>query len=240
MDNLEQLEENLHIWVVNTDVSDATFSSLQSNLSPEEMQRAHRFVFEKDRVVYTVVHGALRLLLEHYLQRPASSFSFESNAFGKPYLKQEKLEFNLSHSGEIGLCAFSRNSKIGVDVERTRNDINLVELATKFFSKLEVKDLLETKREKQLDAFYRCWTRKEAFIKAHGKGLSIPLDSFTVPIGTTSPTVIESRQAEDRCVIHPFEIKMQGYQCALAYFGDISPIAIQCWNRWNSAGTRIG
>lgn len=233
MNALEQLETHHHLWVVDTKVTDAVFANLRDTLSKWEAERAERFAFEKDRIVYTVAHGALRRLLEHYLQRPAPSFEFDLNAFGKPSLRSGEIEFNLSHSGHVALCAFSKKSKIGVDTELMREDVNPGELARQFFSPEEVKIILETRLEERLNAFYRCWTRKEAFVKAHGKGLSIPLDSFSVPIAGDTPTPIGLDPTEEqRCVVHPINLQIRDCFAALAYFGDPRPVTIKSWNQW--------
>lgn len=232
MNDLNTLAAQHHVWIVETDVSKADFSLLQGILSPEERDRADRFRFKKDQTVYTVVHGALRLLLEHYLSQPASTFRFTLNPFGKPSLHEGGMEFNLSHSGKIGLCSFSVDSPVGVDAELKRDDVNIEELAQQYFSPAEVDALLETPKKNRLDAFYRCWTRKEAFVKAHGEGLSIPLDSFSVPLNSDEPETVESGLMIDQCTVHPIDIGIQGYESALAYFGKIKAVAVLSWNCW--------
>ncbi len=231
MTSLEQLEAQHQVWVVDTKVPDSVFAKLRSTLSTMEVERAERFVFEKDRTVYTVAHGALRLLLEHYLQRAASSFEFDLNAYGKPSLRSGEIEFNLSHSGNIALCAFSKHSKIGVDTEFMRNDVNPVELAEQFFSPHEIKCLQQADPLDRLDRFYRCWTRKEAFVKAHGEGLSIPLDSFSVSINSNDPSPVECDQSRTSCLIHPIDINKPNYHAALAHFGNLRPITVRSWNQ---------
>lgn len=232
MNSLEQLETHHHVWVVDTKVTDAAIVALRDTLSSAEIDRTDRFAFEKDRIVYTAAHGALRLLLEHYLRRPASSFEFDFNAYGKPSLRSAEIEFNLSHSGHIALCAFSKHSQIGVDVEFMRKDVNPKELAGQFFSPYEAKSVQQKNSSDQLDMFYRCWTRKEAFVKAHGEGLSIPLDSFSVSIDSDIPNPVRWGSNREPCIVHPLDIDKPDYRAALAYFGSRQPIRIRSWNQW--------
>ncbi len=231
MPSLEQLETQHHVWVLNTKIPDADFAKLRGTLSKLEAKRAERFAFERDRNVYTVAHGALRLLLEHYLQRPASSFEFDLNAYGKPSLRSEEVEFNLTHSGDIALCAFSKHSEIGVDAELMRKDVNPEELAERFFSTSEIKCLQQGDPLDRLDRFYRCWTRKEAVVKAHGEGFSIPLDSFSVSIDSDDPSPVECGQNRVPCIVHPIDIKKPSYHAALAYFGNMRPVSVRSWNQ---------
>lgn len=240
MNSLEQLETHHHVWVVDAKATDEAFATLRDTLSKTEVERADRFVFEKDRIVYTAAHGALRRLLEYYLQRPASSFEFDFNAYGKPSLRSGEIEVNLSHSGHVALCAFSSQSKIGVDNEFMRNDINPEELAAQFFSSCEIENLQQANPSERLDVFYRCWTRKEAFVKAHGEGLSIPLDSFSVPLETNTPTPVGRDQDKEPCIVHPLDINLPHYRAALAYFGDVRPVSLRSWNQWWAERCRQG
>lgn len=152
-------------------------------LSSDEQARAARFRYERDRRRFIVGRGRLRAILGAYLGVAARRIGFGYNAFGKPRLAgagEPCLHFNLSHSGGVAVLAVSDHYQLGIDIEQIkplREDI-----AGHFFSSAECAALGEYRGAAYLPAFYRCWTRKEAFVKAHGAGLSLPLDSFDVTI----------------------------------------------------------
>jgi 4'-phosphopantetheinyl transferase len=162
------------------------FDSLAAMLSAEERQRAAGFHFEKHRRRYIAAHAALREILSGYLGKSASDIVFTRNGFGKPFLYDAEgngeLSFNLSHSGELALAAFVRGRSIGADVEfmRPMRDFELI--AADHFTQQERALLEQAATGRKGHAFYTCWTRKEAYIKAIGKGLSIPLTSVDTSI----------------------------------------------------------
>ena len=172
----------------------------ESALSAEERQRAAKFHFDKDRHRYIVSHASLRGILARYLHRAPEELSFSVNEYGKPFLADRELEFNLSHSGDYALIAVTRGRNIGVDVEQIRPDVEIEELARRNFSPREVSELTALPLEQRLNGFFNCWTRKEAYIKAQGLGLSLPLDSFDVSLGepallrATRPNADEAAQ----------------------------------------------
>lgn len=152
-------------------------------LSTDEKQKASRFKFEKDKHCYIITRGILRTLLGRYLNMAPDTITFKYTSFGKPDLDFENvLKFNVSHSGTMAAFAFFQNQEIGVDIEKVRDDFDLLELAQNFFSKTEITALEKQAQKEVPRAFYRCWTRKEAFIKAEGSGLSFPLDQFAVTL----------------------------------------------------------
>jgi len=152
-------------------------------LDASERDRALRFVFERDRRRFVAAHAYLRVVLGRALGRPADSLRFETGPHGKPHLADSPLDarFNLSHSGERALIALAAGREVGIDVE-ARRQVNVLELATRFFAPAETAMLRALPTEEQHAAFLRCWTRKEAFIKAIGDGLSFPLDHFEVSL----------------------------------------------------------
>lgn len=179
-------ENEVHVWTVRvTEYSDFLID-LQRLLSPAEAQAAGRFVYPADRVRYIVAHGVLRQLLSEYLGTPAQQLVFVSEKYGKPSLASmagpPPLRFNLSHSGDLVLYGITRSRAVGVDVEAIRPDIEIMDLAKNQFSAKEMELLGETPHSDQTDAFFRCWTRKEAYLKARGEGLGYPLDRFTVEL----------------------------------------------------------
>lgn len=151
-------------------------------LSADEKARAGRFKFEKDRFCYIISRGTLRVLLSTYLNKKPENIHFLYNAHGKPYLAGTGLKFNVSHSADMAVFAFFEGNEVGVDIEYIKNDFNVLELAQNFFSVREIASLEKQPEVSLGDSFFRCWTRKEAFIKADGSGLSFPLDQFSVSL----------------------------------------------------------
>ncbi|PPS45742.1 4'-phosphopantetheinyl transferase superfamily protein [Chroococcidiopsis sp. TS-821] len=175
--------DEVHVWRVALDVDATIVHHLFSTLCATEQQRAERFYLQLHRDRFIVGRGVLRQILANYLQIHPSEINFSYNAYGKPSVvvaDAEPLRFNLSHSQELALIAVTQNSNVGVDLEFMRNDFPCQEIAAKFFSPTEVAVLRSLPPNLQTTAFFTCWTRKEAFIKATGKGLSLPLDKFDV------------------------------------------------------------
>ncbi|HEY1607308.1 MAG TPA: 4'-phosphopantetheinyl transferase superfamily protein [Allosphingosinicella sp.] len=172
-----------------TDVDRATLGSLRALLDPEERSRAARLRFERDRHRFIARRGRLRLLLAGALGCAPAKIRYATGRFGKPRLEGAgDLRFNLSHSDGLALCAIGRGVEIGCDIERRRSDLADAATAERFFAAGERRVLRSLPRERQVQGFFDCWTRKEAYVKALGDGLSCPLDSFEVslePGGTT-------------------------------------------------------
>ena len=176
-------KQNLHIWSLNFVVNDDAFNRYHSLLSEDEKKRAGKFRFYKDRRCYVVTKGVLRLLSGGYLNKDAKAIAFDYEEYGKPRYKHEtNLNFNVSHSGDMAIIGFVYDHTIGVDIEKIKNDFDTFDIAINFFSKKEIAALRKIPKLQQYIAFYRCWTRKEAFIKAKGSGLSFPLDQFSVTL----------------------------------------------------------
>ena len=186
MKTLTELKPNtVHIWTINFLVSEDAFSRYHNLLSDDEKERANKFKFYKDKRCYVVTKGILRLLSATYLTKDAKDIKFEYGKYGKPKFKTEtNLNFNVSHSGDIAIIGFVYDHTIGADIEKIKNDFDTFEIAANFFSKKEIATLREIPKSHQYLAFYRCWTRKEAFIKAKGSGLSFPLDQYSVSLNT--------------------------------------------------------
>jgi len=155
-----------------------------SVLSPDETARAGRFHFEKDRTHFTRCRSALRSLLAGYLAIPAPEIRFEYLSSGKPQLaagqNPRALQFNVSHSANMALIAVGSEHRLGVDIERVRSDVDTAELSERFFSLRERAGLQALPEHLRVPGFFACWTRKEAFLKATGDGLSFPLADFSV------------------------------------------------------------
>ncbi len=167
--------DEVHTWCVGLDVSPETCVRLHATLASHERSRCARFRFEHDRRRFVVAHGVLRELLARYLQIPPGRIRYVYNAFGKPDLSPEfgnLLRFNLSHSAGLALIAIAANASVGVDLEYIRAQPDYVEIARRFFSTAEVERLRRLPRHLRAKAFFNCWTRTEACVKAHGEGLA--------------------------------------------------------------------
>jgi 4'-phosphopantetheinyl transferase len=165
-------------------------SAPPSALSPDELTRAQRFHFEKDRQRYIRCRSSLRNLLSRYLGTPAADICFKYQPGGKPELTEQQnplqLRFSVSHSDQMALIAVSAVHRLGIDIEKERSDIDAEALSERFFSSRERDGLRALPDHLRVAAFFACWTRKEAFLKATGDGLSFPLADFSV---TTHPEV---------------------------------------------------
>jgi len=181
--------DEVHSWCASLDVPPETSARFYATLTPDERTRSARFRFERDRQRFIVTRGVLRDLLGRYLQTQPGHISFVYNASGKPDLSPEfgsRLKFNLSHSAGVALIAVAIDSDVGVDLEYIRAQSDYTDIARRFFSAAEVDYLTALPSHLYAEAFFSCWTKKEAYVKACGKGLAIPLNSFSVPL-TTDP-----------------------------------------------------
>lgn len=190
----------LHIWQAVLDQSNDTREKLVASLSSDERLRAASFRFVRDRNRFIAARGVLRhILSRHYLDRDPRDLSFSRGEFGKlslaPGYKSADLHFNLSHSEGIALFVFARGREVGVDLERVRS-LAGDSLASHFFSLNETSTLQKLPSRQRLEAFYRLWTSKEAYLKARGQGLRIPLDSFDVsPIAGGSRYILRAENS---------------------------------------------
>ena len=187
-------DNEVHVWRAQLELPSSQVQWLRGILTDDELDKANRFYFEIDRQRFIAARGILRSILSRYITIYPGHLRFSYNQYGKPFLAPDfsstLLNFNLSHSGSVALYAITRNMEIGVDVERVRSGFEYEEIAKRFFSVNEVAVLRTIPTEKKLEAFYHCWTRKEAYIKAHGKGLSMPLDSFDVSFTPGEPPML--------------------------------------------------
>ena len=186
--------DRLDIWRLQLDAP-ADPESGGSILSPDEIVRADRYRFARDKHRFVACRSALRRLLGEYLAVSAQEVSFEYSATGKPSLKAENnlhaLCFNVAHSGELALIAFGASQQLGVDIEKIRGEVDTKSLAERFFSEREREELRALPEHIQVLAFFACWSRKEAFIKATGDGLSFPLADFSVSVDPDQRPAVE-------------------------------------------------
>lgn len=179
--------DEVHVWRVSLQRPAAEMDRLAQNLSADEKARAARFVFDIHRQRYIAARGVLRRLLGNYLSLAPEELVITYSDYAKPFLAPGRgygdLFFNVTHSGELALLAFARGRRLGVDVEYRREVADVEKMAQHYFSPPEVAALQAVPPGERSPAFLQGWTRKEAYIKAIGEGLSRPLDSFDVTLG---------------------------------------------------------
>lgn len=230
---------NVHLWSTSLNVIDRVYDVLKRGLSSDEWKRANRFIFEQDRRNFIVARGILRDILSQYLHCQPADVLFHYETNGKPGLSLTeasiRLEFNLSHSSGFLVMAITSGKRVGVDVELIRPlpDLNLI--ASHSFSEYEQNMLSSlTEEEKQL-GFFRCWTRKEAYLKARGSGLSIPLDSFDMSLSADNPIGMLSNRLD------PDEVSRWSFYTFVPFQGFIGALAIEgqavapCFRQWKAA-----
>lgn len=228
-------ENEIHVWRTPLNLPASHLEQLQRLLSEEEAGRAARFYFARDRNHWIAARATLRSLLGRYLGVAPLDLSFAANAYGKLSLSSppegERLHFNLSHSGEFALYAFAYEREVGVDIERMRANIEYTELATHYFSACECAALRALPEHLQEEAFFLCWSRKEAYIKARGMGLSLALDQFDVSLTPGEPArLLGSR--EEPYITERWSLQAlwpaEGYAGALVAEG--SGWQVRCWS----------
>jgi 4'-phosphopantetheinyl transferase len=218
----------VRVWTIALDRPDDEVARLGAVLAPDERRRAERFVFSRDRRRFTVARGALRMILGTYLGLEPGRMAFTYGPRGKPAV--EGVEFNLAHSHELALCAVAARP-VGIDVEWRRPVEDVVSLARTAFSAREQEALFALPEMERLDAFFRCWTRKEAYLKARGDGLHLPLGGFDVSLERDDARLLASRidPAEPgRWTFASFE-PAPGYFGALAVEGDRVSLEVVPW-----------
>lgn len=224
--------DDVHLWRASLNCDAPVLSRLETTLSSDEMARANRFVFSTDRNHFVAARGILRELLGTYLMLPPAELRFRYGKHGKPALdangSDSVLQFNLSHSGGVAIYAFSRGRRLGVDVEQIRPQLAGEDIAQRYFAAREVAELQALPANLRTEGFFLCWTRKEAYVKAHGAGLSLPLDSFTVSLTPGGPTELQAEDG-DRWSMHSVE-PAPGFVAAMVAEG--RKWQSSCWS-WN-------
>jgi 4'-phosphopantetheinyl transferase len=227
--------DDVDVWSLSLDLPEVGLRRLGSVISVEETTRAERFVHIHDRRRYVAAHGLLRLVLAGYLGTSPDDVAIRSNSDGKPRLAYpERLHFNLSHSGLLGLLAVSASHEVGVDIEEIRDVGDMEDLAKTCFSPVEQAALAAVPAAQRRWAFFAGWTRKEAFLKALGEGLSRPLNSVDVSLAPGESVkrlrVERAPGASESYAVRSLE-PAPGYVAALAVNG---PHARVRWRRWDA------
>lgn len=188
------LSGEVHLWRIRINLLVDGIHQFLKYLSDDERSRMNRFRFEKDQKRYAITHACLRDIISRYLCTSPDMITFSSGTFGKPEVSNpdlvEPLQFNLSQSEDLALVAVASDRKVGVDVERIKQDVPIENISRRFFSPKEVDSILSLPIESQTAAFFACWTRKEAYLKARGEGLSIPLNQFDVSVAIDEPAIL--------------------------------------------------
>jgi len=189
-------DDAVHVWRALLEVDPSTLRHLKSTLAQNELERAKRFIFDPDRNHFIAARGILRDVLGRYLQCAPQTIDFVYGARGKPAIlsggSRHPLCFNLSHSHGLAVIGIAREREIGIDVEMIRSEFASDDIAKRYFSAKEIDELSRLPTELRTEGFFLCWTRKEAYIKAKGDGLHIPLDSFDVSLSPEMPATLSS------------------------------------------------
>jgi 4'-phosphopantetheinyl transferase len=184
------------VWGANVRDFETSLDMFHHNLSEVERARAAAFRFERHRSAYVVVHGILRDVVARYVRTDPRAISFEMTAADRPYVTggfEGRLDFNLSHAGDAVVVAVGVGQRVGVDVEEVRADMAHEDLAARFFAPSEIDELRAGGARALSEAFFACWTKKEAIVKAVGRGLQMPLDSFSVSVHASRQRVLTGR-----------------------------------------------
>ena len=227
---------DVHIWHASLEQSGEVVHALRAVLSEEELKRAERFHFDHHRRHFIAGRGILRHLLSLYTGIEPGQLQLEYTRNGKPFLPgmdgASGIRFNLSHSGGIAIYAFTRGREVGIDIEYQRPIDDMDRIAERNFSVREYTTLGTLPEQQRLDAFYLCWTRKEAFIKAIGEGISFPLQQFDVTLIPGEPaqllSVDGSAEKAGRWSMHNLTIA-DGYAAALVIEGSDCALTQRKW-----------
>jgi 4'-phosphopantetheinyl transferase len=194
--------DDVHVWAVPLDVHEQAYKSLLATLASDERERASEFRFDDPRRRYVIARGTLRKLLGAYMQLPPTLINLTIDGNQKPHLASKHaaadLHFNVSHTGNLALIAVARGCEVGIDVEQLREVGHLEQIARRFFHPSETSAVLSTLESARNLAFLRCWTGKEAILKALGTGIVGNLAGFQVPISDDWQGWIEC----SACVLH--------------------------------------
>jgi 4'-phosphopantetheinyl transferase len=213
----------IHVWSIAIEPGSDAVPGLMALLSLSEQQRARRYIFESVQRRFIAARAALRVLVGSYLDMPAGTVSFAYGPSGKPHLTaphDERLHFNLSHSNGLALFAFCATEDLGIDVEWLHEVTSAEQIVRRMFCPEEAAEWFSLPDEQRRRGFFDCWTRKEAFVKALGRGLEVPLDSFRVAFRPGELASVRWREDRQRETWSMFDVSPGGeYAAALAIRG---------------------
>lgn len=227
---------DVHVFRMDLNLSPDRIEPLARLLTTDELARAARFHFAEDQRRFTAARGQMRSILARFLPTSPEHLRFHYNPDGKPSLENAGwLQFNLSHSADLALLAVTAGQEVGVDLERTDRSIDFHNVARRFFAPAEVETLFALPEDQQPAAFFACWTRKEAYMKARGLGLRIPLRQFVVSLAPDVPPRL--LQAEPGAPPGPYHVETidpgPGMAGALVLIGTFARL-----HRWDWPGTQ--
>lgn len=235
---LELAREEVHVWSIALTQAEEVYQRFLTGLSPDEQRRAAQFKFEKLQKRFIAARGALRDILSRYTGLAAEKIIFEYETYGKPKLaatlNSNNISFNLSHTEDLALCAVCHDRAVGVDVEFVRPMDDAEAIAQRFFSRVESERFCALPAAQKPEAFFNCWTRKEAFIKALGEGLSHPLDQFEVSFSEGEPAALLRTRPDPR---EATKWSLQALQPAPNFVGALAvagnDFSLKCW-QWTA------
>lgn len=226
-------KNEVHIWRAKYSFTSKQIKNFLTLLSDDENKKAFNFYFQSDRNNYIASRAILRLILSRYIHTHPKVINFYYNYYGKPFILDANISFNISHSNELAVFAFSINSMVGIDVEYIHDGFNEMEIAEKFFSLSEINELKSVPQNQRKEAFFNCWTSKEAYIKAKGLSISTPLDSFDVSLLPWEPVKIlirgDNNDEENNWYLQRINIG-KGYSSSIAL--QKRPSSFKLWE-WN-------
>jgi 4'-phosphopantetheinyl transferase len=219
--------QTVHLWRASLAISDADEQSFRALLNDQERERADRFYAPLHRRRFTAARGMLRTLLAQYLDVLPAALQFSYSPLKKPFLADTDLQFNVSHSDDMAVFAFTRVVPIGVDIEKMQPDFMLA-VARRYFSEKELVELLALPEVEQVAAFYWLWARKEAFVKAIGQGLHFPFREFTVSLREQVETIVYD--CDDYAMWHLESFAASaGYQAAFVVPAPVGTVLLRDW-----------
>jgi 4'-phosphopantetheinyl transferase len=221
-------DDEVHVWLADLDQTTERTSNLFDFLTDEERNRSTKFVQTRDRNRFIATHSILRLILGRYLESRPEEIKITSGPAGKPSLHGNyNLRFNLAHSGELALFAVSLGHELGIDIEHQRAEFIYDEIVENYFSPKERAEFWSLDASLRDDAFYLGWTRKEAYLKACGQGLRVPLHAFDVSLDPNQAAMLTSGD-QDRWTLRSFSPK-PGFMASLVVEGKDPSI---CYWEW--------
>jgi 4'-phosphopantetheinyl transferase len=237
--------DEVHVWRAPLSLSAARIHELRQTLSTDELERAESFRFLKDRQRFIAARGILRAILSRYLKVEPGLLRFCYNAYGKPALdsgtgRSNEISFNMAHSGQLAVYALTLTRQLGIDIEHIRAVPDYERIAEQFFSPQEQSALRAIPAHLKSEAFFNCWTRKEAYVKARGEGLSLPLDQFAVSLTPGEPARLLSIAGAPHELAHWSLRELQpgpGYVGAVAI--GATDWQLQCW-QWLEYDSNFG
>ena len=226
--------DEIHIWRASLDQSESYVHRMQQILVPDELRRAKCYYFDRDRMRFIISRGLLRTLLGFYLKKEPREIQFCYGHYGKPELAgqtgRDALRFNISRSHGLSLMAITRGRELGIDLERIRSDMTYESIAERFFSPRENAMLHSLPNNIKPTAFFNCWTRKEAYIKARGVGLSIPLDQFDVSLIPGEPaSLLSTKDSGEEITRWSLQELHPRHGCVAALAAEGHGWHLKCW-----------